>query len=402
MAEQKRAFITGTTGQDGSYLAELLLEKGYQVFGIQRRASLPNTARVDHLYNDAENPNFVMFYGDLADSTNLFRIINKVKPHEIYNLGAQSHVGISFDKAEYTANIDALGPLRLLEIIRNLDFPVRFYQAGSSEMFGKVLETPQKVTTPFNPQSPYGASKVFAFNVTKQYRTGYGLFASNGILFNHESPRRGINFVTRKITLGLSRVKLGLQPVLRLGNLDAKRDWGFSKDYVEAIWRILQHHEPDDFLIATGETHTVREFVEEVARNLDMEIVWKGKGVKEVGIDKKTGKVIVEVDARYFRPNEVDLLLGDASKAHKILKWKPKVTFKDLAALMTKEDFAYAEREALLNTHIPNQRKIVGYGEMNEKPKKPSVSKKPAVPKKTPTKSNGKNTTKRKSSSSKN
>lgn len=367
MAEQKRAFITGATGQDGSYLAELLLEKGYKVYGIQRRASSPNTSRVDHLYDDSEDPNFVMFYGDLSDSTNLFRIINEVKPHEIYNLGAQSHVGISFDKAEYTANIDALGPLRLLEIIRNLDFPVRFYQAGSSEMFGKVLETPQKVTTPFNPQSPYGASKVFAFNLTKQYRTGYGIFASNGILFNHESPRRGINFVTRKITLGLCRVKLGLQPLIRLGNLDAKRDWGFSKDYVEAIWSILQHHEPDDFLIATGETHTVREFVEEVAQNLDIDLVWKGKGLKERGVDRKTGKTIVEVDPRYFRPNEVDLLLGDASKAKKVLGWKPKITFKELAALMTKEDFEYAQREAVLQTPIANQRKIISYGDINGK-----------------------------------
>ncbi|MBU6321341.1 MAG: GDP-mannose 4,6-dehydratase [Patescibacteria group bacterium] len=374
MARKKRALITGTTGQDGSYLAELLLEKGYQVFGIQRRASLPNTARVDHLYSDAENPNFVMFYGDLADSSNLFRTINRVKPDEIYNLGAQSHVGISFEKPEYTANITGLGPLRLLEIIRNVDFPVRFYQASSSEMFGKVLETPQRETTPFNPQSPYGASKVFAFNVTRQYRTGYGLFASNGILFNHESPRRGINFVTRKISLGLARVKLGLVPTLRLGNLDAKRDWGFSGDYVEAIWRILQHREPDDFLIATGETHTVREFVEEVAHNLGMHVVWQGKGLEERGIDRKTGKTIVEIDTRYFRPNEVDLLLGDASKARKVLGWKPKVTFKALAALMANEDLAYAEREAILHTPIANQRRIVGYGEAHGKNTAPRKS----------------------------
>jgi GDPmannose 4,6-dehydratase len=367
MAEKKRALITGATGQDGSYLAELLLEKGYQVFGVQRRASMPNTARIDHLYEDTEDANFVMLYGDLADSSNLFRIINKVKPHEIYNLGAQSHVGISFDKAEYTANIDALGPLRLLEIIRNVDFPVRFYQAGSSEMFGKVLETPQKVTTPFNPQSPYGASKVFGYNVTRQYRTGYGLFASNGILFNHESPRRGVNFVTRKISLGLARVSLGLQSVVRLGNLDAKRDWGYSKDYVEAIWRILQHHEPDDFLIATGETHTVREFVEEIAKNLGISLKWVGKGLEERGIDTKTGKTIVEVDARYFRPNEVDLLLGDASKARKKLKWKPKVTFKKLAELMAMEDLEYAKREAVLHTPVVNQRKFISYGDKNGK-----------------------------------
>ncbi|HUD02673.1 MAG TPA: GDP-mannose 4,6-dehydratase [Candidatus Paceibacterota bacterium] len=367
MAEKKRALITGITGQDGSYLAELLLKKGYHVFGIQRRASLPSTARVDHLYEDTEEPRFDMLYGDLADSSNLFRIINKVKPHEIYNLGAQSHVGVSFDNAEYTANIDALGPLRLLEIIRNVDFPIRFYQACSSEMFGKILEMPQKETTPFNPQSPYGASKVFAFNVTKLYRTGYGLFASNGILFNHESPRRGVNFVTRKITLGLARVKLGLQPLVRLGNLDAKRDWGYSKDYVEAIWRILQHHEPDDFLIATGETHTVREFVEEVAKNLDMPLVWKGKGVGERGVNKKTGHTIVEVDPRYFRPNEVDVLLGDSSKARRLLGWKPKVTFKQLAAIMAKEDLEYAKREAILHNPIANQRKFMSYGLQNGK-----------------------------------
>lgn len=367
MAEKKRALITGVTGQDGSYLAEFLLEKGYQVFGIQRRASMPNTARVDHLYEDTEDPNFVMFYGDLADSSNLFRIINKVKPHEIYNLGAQSHVGVSFDKAEYTANIDALGPLRILEIIRNVDFPVRFYQAGSSEMFGKVLETPQRETTPFNPQSPYGASKVFAYNLTKQYRTGYGLFAANGILFNHESPRRGVNFVTRKITLGLARVHLGLQSVVRLGNLDAKRDWGYSKDYIEAIWRILQHHEPDDFLIATGETHTVREFVEEVAKNLGISLKWVGKGMEERGVDTKTGKTIVEVDPRYFRPNEVDLLLGNAAKTRRVLKWKPKVTFKKLAKLMAEQDLEYAKREAILHTPIVSQRKFISYGDKNGK-----------------------------------
>lgn len=367
MAEKKRALIIGATGQDGSYLIEFLIEKGYQVFGLQRRASLPNTSRIDHLYEDKTDPQLTMLYGDLADSSNLFRIINKIKPHEIYNLGAQSHVGVSFDKPEYTANINALGPLRLLEIIRNVDFPIRFYQASSSEMFGKVLETPQKETTPFNPQSPYGASKVFAFNITKQYRTGYGLFASNGILFNHESPRRGVNFVTRKITLGLSRVKLGLQPLIRLGNLEAKRDWGFSKDYVEAIWHILQHHEPDDFVIATGETHTVREFVEEVAKNLDMKLVWKGKDLQEKGIDKKTGKTIVEIDPRYFRPNEVDLLLGDPSKARRVLKWKPKVTFKKLAALMTESDLEYAKREQILHSPIVTQRKFMSYGLQNGK-----------------------------------
>ncbi|MDO8522311.1 MAG: GDP-mannose 4,6-dehydratase [bacterium] len=362
MAEKKRALITGTTGQDGSYLSELLLEKGYEVFGIQRRTSLPNTERIDHLLADDTHRDITMLYGDLSDSSNLFRIINKVKPHEIYNLAAQSHVGISFDVPEYTANVNALGPLRLLEVIRNLDVSTRFYQASSSEMFGKVLETPQKETTPFNPQSPYAASKVFAFNTTKLYRTGYGLFASNGILFNHESPRRGLNFVTRKISLGLSHVKLGLLPTLRLGNLNAKRDWGFSKDYVEAIWMILQHTEADDFLISTGETHTVRSFVEEVAKHLDIPIEWKGEGMNEHGIDKKTGKTIVEVDPRYFRPNEVDMLLGDSSKARRVLGWKPRVTFEKLAEMMAREDIVYAEREAILHTPIVNRRKFAPYG----------------------------------------
>src|SRR3989344_3045150 len=356
---KKKALITGITGQDGSYLAEFLLNKGYIVYGVQRRASWPNTNRIDHLYdNESKHPDFYMMYGDLADSSNLFRIINKIRPDEIYNLGAQSHVGISFDKPEYTTNINALGALRILETIRNLDFPVKYYQASSSEMFGKVLETPQSEKTPFNPQSPYGISKVFAFNMTKVYRTGYGLFASNGILFNHESPRRGLNFVTRKITLGLARVKLGLQDVLRLGNIEAKRDWGYSKDYVEAIWKILQHDVPDDFLISTGETHTVREFVNEVAKNLEIDLVWKGKGLKEKGVDKKTGKVIVEIDSNYFRPNEVDLLLGDSSKARKILGWKARVTFKKLAQIMTDKDLEQAKIEKKIGSIVVNQKKF--------------------------------------------
>lgn len=356
---KKKALITGITGQDGSYLAEFLLGKGYEVYGIQRRASLPNTNRIDHLYeNNSKHPDFYMMYGDLADSSNLFRIINQIKPDEIYNLGAQSHVGISFDKPEYTTNINALGTLRLLETIRNIGYPIKYYQASSSEMFGKVLETPQSEKTPFNPQSPYGISKVFAFNMTKVYRTGYGLFAANGILFNHESPRRGINFVTRKITLGLARVKLGLQDILRLGNLDAKRDWGYSKDYVEAIWKILQHDVPEDFVIATGETYTVREFVNEVTKNLGMDLVWKGKGLNEKGIDRKTGKTIIEIDAAYFRPNEVDLLLGDASKARKILKWTPRVTFKELAKIMTESDLELATMEQKMGHHIVNQKKF--------------------------------------------
>lgn len=357
----KKALITGITGQDGSYLAELLLEKGYQVYGLQRRASSPNTSRVDHLFEseNEKNPNFFMMYGDLADSSNLVRVIHQVAPDEIYNLAAQSHVGVSFDKPEYTANVNALGPLRILETIRNLRLKAKFYQASSSEMFGKVLAIPQNEATPFNPQSPYGLSKVFAFHMTKIFRTGYGLFAANGILFNHESPRRGFNFVTRKITLGLARIALGLQHTLRLGNLEAKRDWGFSKDYVEAIWRILQHEKADDFVIATGETHTVREFLEEVAKYFDLQIEWEGKGKEEKGIDKKTGKTIVEIDVNYFRPNEVEFLRGDAAKARKLLGWKPTVTFKELAKLMAEEDFKYAEEEVKLGRPIVTQRKYL-------------------------------------------
>jgi len=348
----KTALITGVTGQDGSYLAELLLSKGYKVFGLQRRSSSPNTSRIDHLYDNPEYPNFVTVYGDIADSSNLFKIIQSIKPDEIYNLAAQSHVAISFDVPEYTANVTGLGALRILEIIRNLKLPIRYYQASSSEMFGKTSIVPQNLDTPFNPQSPYGASKVFAFNITRVYRNGFDIFASNGILFNHESPRRGVNFVTRKITMGLSRVKLGLEKELSLGNLDAKRDWGYSKDYVEGIWMILQHHEPDDFLLATGENHTVREFVEEVGRCLGMEIAWKGRGVNEKGTDRKTGKVVVKVDPAYFRPSEVDVLKGDSSKARKLLGWKPKVTFKGLAKLMTDYDYELVQKEAVLGQKI--------------------------------------------------
>ncbi len=344
----KTALITGVTGQDGSYLAELLLHKGYKVFGLQRRASSPNTARIDRLYDNPDYPNFVTVYGDISDSSNLFRTIQATKPDEIYSLAAQSHVGISFDIPEYTANVTGLGALRILEIIRNLKLPIKYYQASSSEMFGKALTVPQNLNTPFNPQSPYGTSKVFAFNITKVYRNSYNIFASNGILFNHESPRRGVNFVTRKITLGLSRVKLGLQKELSLGNLDSKRDWGYSKDYVEGIWRILQHHEADDFLLATGETHTVREFVEEVGRSLDMDIVWEGKGVEERGINRKTNQTVVKIDSAYFRPSEVDILLGDSSKAREVLGWKPKVTFKGLAKLMAKQDYELVQKEASL------------------------------------------------------
>lgn len=341
----KKALITGVTGQDGSYLSELLLEKGYQVYGIQRRASNSNTMRIDQIYDNPDYPNFVTIYGDLSDASNLSRIIDKVQPDEIYNLGAQSHVKVSFDVPEYTANVNGLGALRLLEAIRDLNISTRFYQASSSEMFGEVLETPQSEKTPFNPQSPYGLAKVFAFYTTKIYRESYNIFASNGILFNHESPRRGITFVTRKITIGLAKVKLGLQDTLKLGNLNSKRDWGYSKDYVEGIWMMLQHSEPGDFVLATGETHTIREFAEEAAKHLGMDIIWEGEGLGEKGIDRKTGKVIIEVDAQYFRPAEVDLLLGDSSKAQKELGWKPKVTFKKLAQIMAEADYDMVKKE---------------------------------------------------------
>jgi GDPmannose 4,6-dehydratase len=355
----KKALITGMTGQDGSYLAELLLEKGYEVYGLQRRASLPNTDRVDHLYDASETPRFFMTYADLTDGANLARVINKIRPDEIYNLGAQSHVAVSFDVPEYTLNVNGFGALRILETIRNLDFPVRYYQASSSEMFGKVLEIPQKETTPFNPQSPYGLSKVMAYYLTKMYRSGYGIFASNGILFNHESPRRGVNFVTRKVTIGMARIALGAQKVLRLGNLDAKRDWGYSKDYVEAIWMILQQPQPGDFLIATGETHSVREFVEVVGKYHGMDIVWQGKGLEEKGIDQKTGKVIVEIDPIYFRPNEVEYLQGDSTKTREILGWKPKTTFEQLAQLMAEADLEYAKRELARGKPVVTQKKFI-------------------------------------------
>ena len=344
----KKALITGVTGQDGSFLSELLLQKGYHVYGLQRRASTSNTERIDHLYDNPQYPHFYTIYGDLADSSNLLRILEQIRPDEIYNLGAQSHVRVSFDVPEYTANITGLGALRMLEAIHHLKLPAKYYQASSSEMFGKVLAIPQNEATPFNPQSPYGLSKVFAFYITRIYRNSYNIFASNGILFNHESERRGITFVTRKITLGLARVKLGLQQTLQLGNLNAKRDWGHSRDYVEAIWRILQHYKPDDFVIATGQTHTVREFVEEAAKHFDMDMVWEGEGMEEKGIDRKTGKVAVEVHPAYFRPTEVEFLQGDAAKARNVLNWQPQITFKELAALMAKSDFEVAQKEAML------------------------------------------------------
>ncbi len=338
----KKALITGITGQDGSYLAELLLSKGYEVHGIIRRASSFNTSRIDHIFQDPHDAKLPLHlhYGDLADASSLNRILEKVKPDETYNLGAQSHVRTSFDIPEYTGDIDALGTLRILDAIKETGVKTRFYQAATSEMFGKVEENPQKETTPFYPRSPYGIAKVFSYWITKNYRESYGLYAVSGILFNHESPRRTETFLTRKVTKGLARIKLGLQEKIYLGNLNALRDWGYAKDYVEGMWRMLQQKEPDDYILATGESHSVREFVEEAGRVLGYDIVWKGTGVKEKGIDRKTRKVLVEVDPRYFRPAEVDVLVGDYSKARKKLGWRPKVTFKGLVKLMVEHDLA--------------------------------------------------------------
>ena len=337
----KKAFITGITGQDGSYLAELLLEKGYEVHGVIRRASTFNTGRIDHLYKDPHVNGVKLFlhYGDLSDGSNISRLLEKIKPDEIYHLGAQSHVRVSFDIPEYTADVTGLGTLRILDAIKETGIKTKFYQASSSEMFGKALEIPIKETTPFYPRSPYGCAKVYAYWITKNYRESYGLFACNGILFNHESPRRGETFVTRKITRGLARIKLGKDKILYLGNLDAKRDWGYAKDFVEGMWLILQQDQPDDYILATNETHSVREFAEEAAKHLGFDLVWKGKGLEEKGVDKKIGKVIIEIDPRYFRPAEVDVLLGDYSKAKKKLGWQPKVKFKELVKIMAKADY---------------------------------------------------------------
>jgi GDPmannose 4,6-dehydratase len=340
--ETQKALITGITGQDGSYLAEFLLQKQYDVHGIKRRSSSFNTERVNHLYQDPHEKkiNFFMHYGDLTDSTNLIRLINEIKPDEIYNLGAQSHVQVSFETPEYTANSDALGTLRLLESIRilGLERKIKFYQASTSELYGKVKEIPQNETTPFYPRSPYGVAKLYSFWTTKNYREAYDIFACNGILFNHESPRRGETFVTKKITRGLSRIKLGKDKKLYLGNLDAKRDWGHAKDYVRSMWLMLQQKEPDDYVIATGKNYSVREFVEKVAKKLDFDLIWKGKGINEKGIDKKTNKTIIEIDKRYFRPTEVDILLGDSSKARKKLNWKPEINFEKLVNEMVEFD----------------------------------------------------------------
>jgi len=338
----KKALITGITGQDGAYLAEFLLNKGYIVHGIKRRSSSFNTERVDHLYRDPHerNVNFFMHYGDLTDSTNLIRIIQETQPDEIYNLAAQSHVKVSFETPEYTANSDALGTLRLLEAIRILGLgeKTKFYQASTSELYGKVQEIPQTETTPFYPRSPYGAAKLYAYWITVNYREAYGMFACNGTLFNHESPRRGETFVTRKITMAAARIKSGLQEKLYLGNLDAKRDWGFAGDYVKAMWLMLQQEEPEDFVIATGETHSVREFVELAFREVGIDIEWQGEGVDEVGVDRATGRVLVEIDPRYYRPTEVELLIGDPSKAREKLGWNSNVGFEELVKMMVKGD----------------------------------------------------------------
>jgi GDPmannose 4,6-dehydratase len=350
--ERKRALITGITGQDGAYLAELLLGEGYEVHGIKRRASLFNTDRIDHLYEDPHKHDrrLVLHYGDLTDATNLIRIVQEVRPEEIYNLAAQSHVAVSFETPEYTANSDALGTLRLLEAIRicGLAGRARFYQASSSEMYGKVVETPQRETTPFYPRSPYAAAKVYAYWITVNYREAYGLFACNGILFNHESPIRGETFVTRKVTRGLARIKAGLDDCLYLGNLDALRDWGHARDYVRAQWLMLQQAEPHDYVIASGEQRSVREFVTRAASHLGFRLEWRGEGLDEHAVDGASGRILVRVDPRYFRPTEVDSLLGDASKARQNLGWRPEVGFEELVREMVDTDFKLAERDALV------------------------------------------------------
>lgn len=350
----KKALITGITGQDGAYLAEFLLKKGYEVHGIKRRTSLFNTDRIDHLYQDPHisNRNFILHYGDMTDSSSLIRIIQYVQPDEIYNLAAQSHVAVSFEEPEYTANSDALGALRILEAIRilGLEKKTRFYQASTSELYGLVQETPQKETTPFYPRSPYAVAKLYAYWITVNYREAYGIYACNGILFNHESPIRGETFVTRKITRALARIKLGLQDCLYLGNLEARRDWGHARDYVEMQWLMLQQEQPDDFVIATGIQFSVREFVEIAAQEIGLSIIWQGEGISEKGYDVK-GNCIIAVDPRYFRPTEVETLLGDATKAKEKLGWTPKISFKELVSEMIREDLKAAERDELVKRH---------------------------------------------------
>ena len=348
---KKSALITGVTGQDGAYLAEFLLNKGYQVHGLKRRSSLFNTDRIDHLYQDPheKNVNFYLHYGDLTDSTNLIRIIREIQPDEIYNLAAQSHVKVSFETPEYTANADALGTLRLLEAIRIMGFTIKtkFYQASTSELYGNVQEIPQTEKTPFYPRSPYAVAKLYSYWITVNYREAYNIFGCNGILFNHESPLRGETFVTRKITRAVARIKLGLQEKIYLGNLNAKRDWGHAADYVEAMWLILQQENPDDYVIATGETYSVREFVKLAFSKVGIKIKWQGEGLEEKGIDRATGKILVEVDPKYFRPTEVDVLLGDSTKARERLGWKPKVSFRELVKMMVEVDLAEAKKDLL-------------------------------------------------------
>lgn len=346
----KKALITGITGQDGSYLAEMLLSKGYKVYGIVRRSSVFNTERIDHILTDAHlegersiGKNMFRVYGDLTDGSSLARVIRQIEPDEIYNLGAQSHVRVSFDVPEYTADVVALGTLRLLEAIRETDVKTKFYQASSSEMFGKATEIPQNEETQFNPQSPYACAKVFAYHVTKNYRDGYGIFASNGILFNHESERRGKTFVTRKISRGLARIKLGLDKSISMGNLASKRDWGYAPEYVDGMWLMLQQNKPDDYILATGESHSVREYIEKSCEILGIDLAWKGEGLNEVGIDRKTSATIIRIDPYFFRPSEVNILQGDYSKAAKALDWKPKTNFNELVKLMAR--YAYKEEK---------------------------------------------------------
>lgn len=355
MSANKVALITGVTGQDGAYLAELLLKKGYIVHGVKRRSSLFNTDRIDHLYQDphVDNAKFKLHYGDLTDSTNLIRIVQQVQPDEIYNLAAMSHVAVSFETPEYTANADGIGTLRILEAIRILGFEkkTKFYQASTSELYGLVQEVPQKETTPFYPRSPYAVAKMYAYWITVNYREAYGIYACNGILFNHESPIRGETFVTRKITRALARIKLGLQECFYLGNMDSLRDWGHAKDYVEMQWLMLQQDKPEDFVIATGVQYSVRDFVNIAAKELDIDVRWEGKGVDEKGYDVASGKCIVQVDPRYFRPTDVEALLGDPTKAYQKLGWKPRITFHELVSEMVREDLKSAQRDELAKKH---------------------------------------------------
>ena len=342
----KVALLTGITGQDGSYLAELLLEKGYEVHGVIRRSSSFNTGRIDHIYNDPKfaGSKFFLHYGDVTDTSNINRLLEKIEPNEIYNLAAQSHVKVSFEVPEYTAEVDAVGTLRFLDAIRETGIKAKFYQASTSELYGKVQEIPQTEKTPFYPRSPYGVAKLYGYWIIVNYREAYDLFACNGILFNHESPRRGETFVTRKITMAAAKIKLGLQDKLTLGNLNSKRDWGYAPEYVEGMWRMLQRDTPEDFVLATGETHEVRKFVDAAFNELGIELRWEGEGENEKGIEKATGKVLVSVDPKYYRPTEVDLLIGDASKAKQMLGWEAKTKFADLARLMAKADFELVKK----------------------------------------------------------